>query len=147
MGSTTAAGSAIAISAASPATFDTAGYTALTYTEVSGVEKIGTIGASFAKVEFQPLKGAKQKLKGSADYGSLQPSFAWDETDAGQILLNTAAADETNKFYSFKVTKPDGAIRFFQGRVFGNPENIDGADSVVMGNPTIEICTKIVKGA
>lgn len=145
MGSTTAAGSAIAISAATPATFDLAGFAALTYTDIGGVEKIGTIGATFAKVEFQPLKGAKQKYKGSPDYGSLQPSAAWDETDAGQVLLNAAAADETNKLYSFKVTKPDGALRYFQARVFGNPENIDGADSIVMGNATIEITTKTVK--
>jgi len=144
MGSTTAAGSAIAISVASPATYDAAGYAALTYTEVGNVEKIGAIGATYAKVEFQPLKGPKQKYKGSADYGSLQPSVALDGGDAGQALLNTAAADETNKLYSFKVTKADGAVRYFQGRVFGNPETIDGADTLVMGSPTIEICTKVV---
>lgn len=147
MGSTTAAGSTIAISATLPATNDQAGYTALTHTEIGGVEKIGVIGATFAKTEFQPLKGPKQKFKGSADYGSLQPSLAVDEGDAGQILLTTAAADETNKLYSFKVTKPDGAIRYFQGRVFGLPETIDGADAMIMANPTIEVCTKPVKVA
>jgi hypothetical protein len=144
MGSLTAAGSAIAMSAAAPASNDATGFAALTFTEIGNVEKIGGIGATFAKVEFQPLKGPKQKYKGSADYGSLQPSMALDGSDAGQTLLNTAASDETNKLYSFKVTKQDGAIRYFQGRVFGNPETIDGADTIVMGNPTIEICTKIV---
>lgn len=145
MGSQTAAGAALALSAAAPATQDAAGFAALTHTEIGNVEKLGTIGASFAKVEFQPLKGAKQKYKGSADYGSLQPSMALDESDAGQILMAVAAADESQKLYSFKVTKADGSVRYFQGRVFGNPENIDGADSMVMANPTIEICTKIVK--
>jgi hypothetical protein len=145
MGSTTAAGSAILMSVAAPATQDQQGFTALTFTEIGGVEKIGAIGASYAKTEFQPLKGAKQKYKGSADYGSLQPSIAIDEADAGQALLQTAADDETNKLFSFKVIKPDGAIRYFQGRVFGNPETIDGADALIMGNPNIEICTKVVK--
>ena len=147
MGSQTAAGSSLAISAAAPASQDSAGFTALTFTEVGQVEKLGTIGASFNKTEFQPLKGAKQKFKGSADYGSLQPSYAVDSSDAGQTLMQTAADDETNKLYSFKVTLQDGAKRFFQGRNFGSPENIDGADSMVMATPTIEICTKTVRVA
>lgn len=147
MGSTTAAGTALAISAASPATQDAAGYAALTYTEIGQIEKIGTIGATFNKVEFTPLKGAKQKHKGSVDYGSLQPSLAHDDGDAGQTLLRTAADDGTSTLYSLKVTYPDGAIRYFQGRVFGYPENTDGADTIIMANPTVEIETKVVKVA
>ena len=145
MTSMTAAGSALAISAASPATNDIAGFTALTFTEISNIEKIGPIGGSFAKVEFQPLKGGKQKYKGSVDYGALQPSLALDSADAGQTLLQTSADDETQKLYSFKVTRQDGTRRFFQGRTFGMPETVDGAASVVMANPAIEICTKIIK--
>jgi len=145
MGSTTAAGSALAISANAPATQDSTGFAALTLTEVGGIEKIGTIGATFAKVEFKPLKGGTDKHKGSADYGALQPSMAYDESDAGQTLVRTAADDPTSKLYSFMVTYPTGAKRYFQGRVFGAPENIDGVDSVIMSNPTIEICTKPIR--
>ncbi len=145
MTSMTAAGSTLAISIATPATFDTAGYTALTFTEIGGIEKLGALGASFEKVEFQPLKGPKEKYKGPIDYGALQPSLALDSADAGQTLLQTSADDETQKLYSFKVVRQDGTRRFFQGRTFGMPETIDGAATVVMGNPTIEICTKIVK--
>ena len=145
MGSQTAAGSALAISAATPATLDATGYAALTFVEINQVEKLGSFGASFAKVEFQPLKGAKQKYKGSADYGALQPSIAIDSLDAGQTILQTASDDETQKLYSFRVTYQDGAKRYFQGRNFGQPESADGADSMLMQNPTIEICTKPVR--
>lgn len=145
MGSITAAGTALAISAAAPATEDATGYAALTYTEIGQIEKIGAIGSSFAKVEFQPLKGPKQKHKGSVDYGSLQPSLAHDDEDAGQTILRTAAG--SNNLYSFKVTYPDGAVRYFQGRVFGYPENTEGADSIIMATPTVEIDTIIVKVA
>ena len=147
MGSTTAAGTALAISSAAPATNDAAGHAALTHTEIGQIEQIGAIGAAFAKIEFKPLKGAVQKHKGSPDYGSLQPSLAHDDGDAGQTLLRTAADDGTSKLYSFKVTLPDGAIRYFQGRVFGYPENIGGADTIVMANPTIEVETKPIKVA
>lgn len=141
MGIETAAGAALAISAGVPATQDAAGYAALTYTEIGLIEKMGVIGATFAKVEFQPLKGAKQKHKGSVDYGSLQPSMAYDPTDAGQTLLQTASDNQTAT-YAFKVTSAGGEIRYFQGKVFGFPINIDAADSVVMVTPTIEINVK-----
>ena len=144
MASTTAAGTTIAISAATPATQDAAGYAALTFTEISGVEQIGTIGATTNKVEFQPLKGPKEKHKGSTDYGSLQPAIAHDESDAGQILLRTSAEPNNNDLYSFAVTLPNGDKRYFRGRTFGYPENIGNADSVVMANPTIEISTKVI---
>jgi hypothetical protein len=145
--SITAAGTKLAISAAAPATEDAAGYAALTFTTIGDIEKIGAIGATTNKVEFQPLDGPKQKHKGSTDYGSLQPSLAHDDEDAGQTLLRTAGDPASNDLYSFKVTLPDGAIRYFQGRVFGYPETIDGADTIVMANPTVEIDTKIIKVA
>lgn len=145
--SITAAGTALAISAAAPATFDAAGYAALTYTEIGEIEKIGALGATTNKVEFQPLKGPKQKHKGSTDYGSLQPSLAHTDSDAGQTLLRTASAPTNNAKYSFMVTFPDGAKRYFQGRVFGYPETVDGADTIIMANPTVEIDTIVVKVA
>lgn len=147
MGSTTAAGTIIGISAAHPATEDETGYSALTYTTIGGVEKLGAIGAATAKVEFQPLSGAKEKHKGSTDYGSLQPSIAHDEEDAGQTLLRTAAEPDNNALYSFEVTYPNGEQRWSQGRAFGYPETVDGADSIIMANPTIEFSKKVVKSA
>lgn len=147
MGSITAAGTVLAISAAAPATEDAAGYAALTWTEIGQIEKIGAIGATTNKVEFQPLNGPKQKHKGSTDYGSLQPSLAHDDEDAGQTLLRTFADPDNNAKGSFKAIFPDGAIRYWQGRVFGYPETVDGADTVIMANPTVEIDTKVVKVA
>jgi hypothetical protein len=147
MGLNTGAGAALFIGATAPATQDAAGYAALTLVEIGNVDKIGGFGSTFAKVEFQPLKGVKQKLKGSQDSGTLSPSMANDDTDAGQVLLATAAADETNKLYPFQVIKQNGAKRFFMGRIFGLPETIDGADNVDMATPTIEICSKIIKVA
>lgn len=145
--SITAAGTALAISAAAPATQDAAGYAALTWTEIGEIEKIGAIGANTNKVEFQPLKGPKQKHKGSTDYGSLQPTLAHDDEDAGQSILRTASDPDNHDKYAFKATYPDGAIRYWQGRVFGYPEQVEGADTIIMAAPTVEIDTKIVKVA
>lgn len=145
MGSTTAAGTGIEISAGAPATQTEAGYAALAFTEIGNVEQLGTIGATTNKTEFQPLKGGKQKHKGSTHYGSLQPSLAHDPEDAGQELLRVAADPDNRDLYAFKVTYPAGDIRYFQGRVFGYPENVGNSDAMLMANPTIEIEKKIVK--
>lgn len=144
MGAMTPAGTKLAISAGTPATQTEAGYEALTFTNVGLVDKLGPIGAAFEKVTFQPLDGPLQKLKGPADNGTLNPSMALDEADAGQALMRTASEDQTGD-YAFRVTKPDGAIRYFQGKVFGMPEDVGAANTVIMGNATVEINTEIVR--
>lgn len=146
MGSTTAAGTGLAISAVLPATNDAAGYAALTFTEVGGPEQLGAFGASNEVITFQPLKGPAEKHKGGTNYGAIQPSIAHDDEDAGQTLLRTAADNQTD-LYAFQVTYPSGAKRYFQGRVFGYPENVGAANSIIMANPSIEISTKVVKVA
>jgi len=145
MGTTTAAGTAILISAGYPMAQTIFGYSALTFVEIAGVESIGVIGANTGKAEFQPLKGPKQKHKGSTDYGSLQPTIALDSADAGQALLRTAAHASNLALYAIQVVYPDGGIRFFQARVFGFPETIGNADAIITVAPTIEINTAVVK--
>lgn len=147
MATTTAAGTALAISAGTPATDNAAGYAALTYTEINNVESIGAFGSSFDVVTFQPLKGPVQKHKGPVNYGSLNPTFAVDASDAGQTLLRTAGDDTTSKLYAFQITLPNGEKRQFGARVFGNPETVDGAASIVTASPVIEISTPIYKVA
>ncbi len=143
MGTSTAAGTIVAISAGVPATQDVAGYAALTYTTVGGVEKLGTIGATYEKIEFQPLNGVKEKHKGPPDSGALGLSLAHDNADAGQTILRTSGG--SNALFAWKVTYPTAEIRYFQARTFGYPENVDGAGSLLMANPTVEICSSIFK--
>lgn len=147
MGSSTAAGTKLAISAASPATFDAAGYAAITYTTVNGIEKLGTFGAVTAEVEFKPLDGPVETHKGSTNYGTLQPSLAHDELDAGQTLLRTACEPDNNGLYSVKITLATGGIRYSQFRAFGYPEAVEGADTILMANPSLKLVKKIVKVA
>lgn len=72
MVSSTSAGTKYAISAGLPATDDAAGYAALTYTTVKGVESIPAFGPQVAVNSFQPLDGPQEKHKGPVNYGSLQ---------------------------------------------------------------------------
>ena len=144
--STTAAGTKLAITAGVPATQTLAGYKALTYTSVGGVESIGGFGASTEVVTFQPLDGPTEKYKGPTNYGQLSPTMKVDDLDAGQALIQTASAPDEMDLYAFRITKPDGSVRYFQARVFGFPETIGAANSVITAAPAIEINTVVIKG-
>lgn len=147
MGGTTAAGTGLAISAGIPATQTEAGYSALTYTEVGGVESLGGFGATTEVVTFQPLKGPQQKHKGPTNYGTLNPTILQDDADAGQNLLGVASGPTNNALYAVRVTKPDGSLRYFQTRVFGMPETIGAANSMITAAPVLEINTEVIKKA
>lgn len=147
MASTTAAGTGIAISAGVPASQSASDYAALTYTEIGNVESLGGFGATTEVVSFQPLKGAQQKHKGPTNYGTLNPTMAIDDSDAGQTLVRTAAAPTNNALYAIKITKPDGSLRFFQVRVFGFPETVGAANSMITAAPVLEINTPVVAQA
>ena len=144
MTSTTSAGTRIAISAAAPATQDKTGYAALSFTNIGGVESIPAFGAQTTVNSFQPLDGPQEKHKGPTNYGSIQIPMARDKADAGQILVRTAAAPANNAQYSFKVTYPDGGVRYFQGRAFGLQETPGSATNVLMQTTTVEINTPVV---
>ncbi|WP_288935061.1 hypothetical protein [uncultured Sphingomonas sp.] len=143
--STTAAGTKLAISAGIPTAQTAAAYKALTYTTVSGVESIGGFGATTEVVSFQPLDGPTEKYKGPTNYGQLSPNMKVDDADAGQALIQTASAPDNTALYAFRITKPDGSLRFFQARVFGFPETIGAANTVITATPSIEINTAVIK--
>ncbi len=145
MGGTTAAGSRLAISAGIPASQDLTAYEGLTYTTIGGLESIGGFGATTEVVTFTPLDGPVEKYKGPTNYGQLSPSMKVDDADAGQALIQVASAPKNITLYAFRVTKPDGSLRYFQGGVFGFPETVGAANSMITATPAIEINTAIVK--
>lgn len=147
MGGTTAAGSKLAISAGIPAAQTVTAYEALTYTTVGGVQQIGGFGATTEVVTFQPLDGATEKYKGPTNYGQLSPTVKVDDADAGQALVQVASAPTNNGLYAWRVTKPDGSLRYFQGSVFGFPETIGAANTMITAQPSVEINTPVLKKA
>lgn len=134
----TAAGASLGI-AALPATFDSAGYGALTPVTVGEITNIGEFGKEFALVTHQPLatRGTK-KAKGSYNNGTLSPSLAWDAVDdAGQEDMEDAL--ESDAPVSFVVTLQDGTEFWFAGLVMLFKTSVGGTDDVVTATTTIEI--------
>ncbi|MFD1951374.1 hypothetical protein ACFSGX_11425 [Sphingomonas arantia] len=142
MTSSTSAGTTLALSSAMPGALDAAGYGALTYTVIGGVESISAFGPQSAVNTFQPLAGGQQKHKGPVNYGSLQLPIAVDKADAGQTLLRVFANPDNSAQATFRVTLPNGDQRYFRGRVFGSPETVGSATNVLMMTATVEIVTR-----
>jgi hypothetical protein len=140
-----AATTAISVSAATPATFDEAGYAALSYTEIELVSEAGEVGPTDNLVTFTPLADPTvQKAQGSRNYGSQALNMAYSTvTDAGVAILETANAARAR--VSVKMTLPDGAVRYYQAVCMGVREIIGGADAVIGLQSTLEITSAVVK--
>lgn len=153
MSKMTSTGLIFAVSTGLPATEDQAGYEALTFTPVGGVTGVAAFGAAAALVESNPLAtGVTEKYKGFINYGSVAVDADYDDTDAGQAIMEAAAEDYSTggagfDRHSFKVTYQTGAVRYFQGKVFSAPENPGSANSMVTRSMQVEIETAIVRVA
>jgi hypothetical protein len=134
----TSAGTTVQISASTPATFDSAGYAALSFTTVGEITNIGDFGREFAKIEHKPVGSrGKSKRKGSFDEGTMDFDLGLDTDDAGQILMKAAALSDSD--YSFVVNMPTGDKYYFQGLVMKFKVGIKGVDDITSATTQIEL--------
>jgi hypothetical protein len=104
------------VSAATPATFNAAGYAALTFADVGEVSEIPEFGAAHSAVTFTPLKtGIVNKFHGELNFGSITIPLGYDSADNGQIILLAALASKDE--ISFRETRSDATIRYVMGKV------------------------------
>jgi hypothetical protein len=136
----TSATTTLAISAGVPATFNNAGYVALSYTAVGEVTNFGEFGREFTLVTHNPVASrGTQKLKGAFNEGSIALQLGLDTDDAGQILMKAASASDS--LYAFRITTANGDIYYFQGLTMGFKVGLNDVNSVTSATATIEITT------
>ena len=101
-----------AICATLPSSYDASGYaaTGLTYTTIGKVETFPEFGSQRNVIEFRPIYGAVEKLKGAPNYGGGVMTMADVPADAGQVIAKAAEASANH--YSIKVTYPDGEVHY-----------------------------------
>jgi hypothetical protein len=134
------AGSTLSMSAGIPATFNVAGYTALTWTAVGEVTDLGEFGREFNLITHNPLGSrGTVKLKGSFNEGSISVSLALDTDDAGQILAKAAAQSDND--YSVKIITQNGDDYYMQVKVMSFKVQVGSVDSVTSATMTMEITT------
>lgn len=138
----TTATTTLKISAGVPATFDAAGYAALTYTTVGEITNFGEFGREFQLTTHNPVATrGTQKLKGSFNEGAIQLQLGLDTDDAGQVLLKAAALSDS--LYAFIITTSVGPLDkyYFQGLTMGFKIGLNDVNSVTSATANIEITT------
>ncbi|MFZ9960089.1 MAG: hypothetical protein ACO3GP_06825 [Candidatus Limnocylindrus sp.] len=136
----TSAGSTLKVSAGTPATFNAAGYEALTFTAVGEIVNIGEFGREYNLVTHNPVATrGTTKLKGSFNEGAITLQLGLDTDDAGQILLKTASTSDAN--YAFEVETQNGDVYYFQAQVMSFKVSIGGVDDVTSATVMLEITT------
>ena len=143
----TSTGTQYAVSAAVPATYDSAGFLALTWTEVAEVTDMGEYGATYEVVSHNPLATKRTiKRKGTVNDGAMALQLGRDPSDAGQLLLiagvDGAAADVV---HSHRVTLQDGTIQYVTGQIFSYTTNIGASNQIVGAAVTVELDNAIVE--
>lgn len=137
----TTAGSTLHIKAAQPASFNSAGYGALTgWTKVGEITDFGDFGRKYNVVKHNPVDNrGTVKKKGSFDEGTMNLKLGLDTDDAGQILMKTARDSDND--YSFKVTTQNGDIYYFQAQVTEFMTNLGGVDNITAASTSLELTT------
>ena len=136
----TSAGAIISLSAGVPATFDGAGYAALTFTALGEATDIGELGRVYTVVTHSPVGNrSTQKLKGSFDEGKLTLALGLDEADAGQVLAQAALLLDNP--YAFKILLQSTKVLYFQAIVTGFKKQIGGVNKVTSAALSVDITT------
>ena len=136
----TSAGTTLKISANAPATFNVAGYSALTYTAVGEITDLGEFGREFTLVTHNPVGSrGTQKFKGSFNEGTMNLSLGLDTDDAGQVLMKAASLSDAA--YSFEVTTQNGDTYYFQAMVMSFKVGVGSVDSITTATCTLELTT------
>jgi hypothetical protein len=143
-------GTIVSVDDAAPATYDAAGFGALTWIACGELAELPAFGAEAALATHTPLStGIVAKRRGSLNYGSVALTMAVSEDDAGQTLLQTAAeaAAGTDASVSIKVELVNGEIQYFTAQVMSYKVNVGNADAITMAEVTLEIDNAVVKVA
>lgn len=140
-------GTVVAVSSALPATYDSTGYAALTFSSVGELQELPEFGAEQALATHTPLAtGIVEKRGGSVDFGEVTLPIALTGTDAGEGVLQTKSegAVTSDKRASFKVTLPTGDVLYFVGLVRSFTRSVGNADAIAMASSIVSITSAVV---
>lgn len=134
----TVASSKLFVAVAAPATYDAAGYAALTWVEVGSITSMGSVkGREYSMSTLSTVGDAQDReKKGSFKLPNAEFECAWIEDDAGQIIIEAASKDYSVP--SFKLEKQNGtSLRYFTAQVAKFVENNGTSNDAVKGQFTL----------
>lgn len=138
----TVSGTRVYVSASAPATFDEAGFAALTWTEAEGFDSIGTVGNNDTVQSFNSLADGILKYRGTRDPGEFTTNPADIPDDPGQIIMkaaNDAARGSAGERISLRVEEENGIGVYCQVMVAGFARTWGGGDDLVVRNVVMPV--------
>lgn len=142
----TSAGTTLGIVSGTPATYDQAGFEALTFATVGEITEIPAFGSVYNLITHSPLGERRVvKRKGSVNDGTLTLNFAADADDTGQAAMKTAHTSDSE--VSIAITYPDGEVDYFTALVMSYQVNAGGVDSIKSDSVVVELTTAPVNVA
>lgn len=134
----TSAGTTLGLAEDAPATYDEAGYAALTFTEIGEVSDLGEIPSRiYELVTWQPIaERGMRKSKGGYQIGSQTITVGIDPEDAGQTLVDAATNADT--IYSVEIAHPELGTIYARALVMGGPKSYGDVNSIATRQVTLE---------
>lgn len=114
-------------------------------TEIGDINNIGDVMTQWAKIAVESIgSGYTKQIKGTLSAPTLSLSLNRNDTDAGQILLKTAASyANRNTLYYFTIVENDIVITatqtYFSGRVYSMGPQYGGVNDLKKIKCDIEI--------
>ena len=138
MAFSTSAGTTIGLSASQPATYNQAGYEALTFTTIGSVTDLGEIPSRVYELVtlYYVASRGQSKAKGGFNLGSQTITYAIDAADTGQTLVDTAT--ESDAAYSVKISHPTFGEIYAQALVMGGPRTYGDVNTASTRTVTLE---------
>lgn len=147
MAISTAATTKLYASATLPATYDAAGYAALTWTAIAEINNIGQVGGNFQMVEHRPVDtGLVVKLPGSRNEGTAEIVMA-KHSGTDVTLLQTAFKDRARIAVKIEYPTQLGGVAYTTGYVTSNVVNIGGSDSIIELRTTFDLASELLEVA
>jgi hypothetical protein len=113
--STNDIGTTLAIATGIPATFDEAGYEAMTWVNIGGLVSIGEVGDEHETITVPDLTlGRIRTIKGAAVGTTIPVALREVLSDAGQTAAQAAAKGAGGE-YSFRISEPGGTEQYVSG--------------------------------
>jgi hypothetical protein len=146
---TISVGTVMSVAVGAPAAYTTAGYEALSWTEVGEVANVPAFGGSATVTEFIPIAtGVVNKKKGSINYGDITVPMAQRLDDSGQAVLKSGF-DGANRrqTHSFKLANPEIGVVYFTAEISGYTYNYGDANAITQNEVSLAIKTQPIVDA
>ncbi|EHK64779.1 hypothetical protein [Achromobacter arsenitoxydans] len=139
------AGATVALCPDVPAALDAAGFGVLAFRHVRGVRVVGALALQYQTAAYQPIGAKVSILRRVARAPQSLQLDLYRITDAGQVLLRTAASEDRQ--YSFRIDVPQIGPHYFVAKVSSRSLSGGAGSDLASLSVTLELESAVIEPA